>query len=155
LSDEPTSSLDVSIQATILNLLISLQAETDVSYMFISHDLSVVRYISDYIAVMYLGNVVEVGKTDEIFSPPYHPYTEALLSAIPVPDPEVDQKQMRLKGSVPSAINPPSGCVFHTRCPRKVGKVCEEESPPLVGSGDHEIYCHIPLEELQEVEAVL
>jgi len=155
LSDEPTSSLDVSIQATILNLLINLQAETDVSYMFISHDLSVVRYISDYIAVMYLGNVVEVGTTEEIFSPPYHPYTEALLSAIPVPDPEVDQKQLRLKGSVPSAINPPSGCVFHTRCPRKVGKVCEEESPPLVGSGDHEIYCHIPLEELQEVEAVL
>ncbi len=155
LSDEPTSSLDVSIQATILNLLINLQAETDVSYMFISHDLSVVRYISDYIAVMYLGNVVEVGTTEEIFSPPYHPYTEALLSAIPVPDPEVDQKQLRLKGSVPSAINPPSGCVFHTRCPRKVGKVCEEESPPLVGSGDHEIYCHIPLEELQEVKAVL
>lgn len=155
LSDEPTSSLDVSIQATILNLLINLQGKTDVSYMFISHDLSVVRYISDYIAVMYLGNVVEVGTTEEIFSPPYHPYTEALLSAIPVPDPEVDQKQLRLKGSVPSAINPPSGCVFHTRCPRKVGKVCEKEIPPLVGSGDHEIYCHIPLEELQEVEAVL
>lgn len=155
LSDEPTSSLDVSIQATILNLLINLQGETDVSYMFISHDLSVVRYISDYIAVMYLGNVVEVGTTEEIFSPPYHPYTEALLSAIPVPDPEVDQKQLRLKGSVPSAIDPPSGCVFHTRCPRKVGKVCEKETPPLAGSGGHEIHCHIPLDELQEVEAVL
>ncbi len=155
LSDEPTSSLDVSIQATILNLLMNLQSETDVSYMFISHDLSVVRYISDFIAVMYLGNVVEVGSTKEIFSPPYHPYTEALLSAIPIPDPGVDQKQLRLEGSVPSAIDPPSGCVFNTRCPRKVGDICEEEAPPVVGEGDHEIHCHIALEDLKEVEPVL
>lgn len=155
LSDEPTSSLDVSIQATILNLLINLQSETNVSYMFISHDLSVVRYISDYIAVMYLGKVVEVGSTKEIFSPPYHPYTEALLSAIPVPDPEVEQKQLRLEGSVPSAINPPSGCVFNTRCPRKVGEICEEEPPPIVGEGGHEIHCHIDLEDLSEVKPVL
>lgn len=155
LHDEPTSSLDVSVQATILNLLLDLQEGSGTSYLFISHDLSVVRHISDHIAVMYLGHLVEYGTTEEIFSPPYHPYTEALLSAIPVPDPKLSRKRIRLTGSVPSAVNPPSGCVFHTRCPRKVGKVCEQESPPVCGEGEHEIYCQIPVEELNNVEPVL
>ncbi|MBS3814263.1 MAG: ABC transporter ATP-binding protein [Candidatus Bipolaricaulota bacterium] len=155
LHDEPTSSLDVSVQATILNLLRDLQEDSGTSYLFISHDLNVVRHISNYIAVMYLGHVVEYGTTEEIFSPPYHPYTEALLSAIPVPDPNLSRKRIRLTGSVPSAVDPPSGCVFHTRCPRKVGEICETESPPVCGGGEHEIHCHIPEEELNEVESVL
>ncbi len=155
LHDEPTSSLDVSVQATILNLLLDLQDGWETSYLFISHDLSVVRHISDYIAVMYLGHVVEFGATEDIFQPPYHPYTEALLSAIPVPDPRLERKRIRLTGSVPSAVNPPSGCVFHTRCPRKVGEVCEREAPPNRSEGDHKILCHIPKEELNEVEPVL
>jgi len=155
LHDEPTSSLDVSVQATILNLLRDLQEDSGTSYLFISHDLSVVRHISDYIAVMYLGHVVEYGMTREVFSPPYHPYTEALLSAIPVPDPDLSRKRIRLTGSVPSAVDPPSGCVFHTRCPRKIGEVCETESPPICGEEEHDIHCHIPEEELVEVEPVL
>lgn len=155
LHDEPTSSLDVSVQATILNLLLDLQEGSGTSYLFISHDLSVVRHISNYIAVMYLGNVVEFGSSDEIFSPPYHPYTEALLSAIPVPDPELRRKRIRLTGSVPSAVNPPSGCVFHTRCPRKVGKECEREPIPEREAGDHVIKCVIPKEDLMDVEPVL
>ncbi|MBS3812514.1 ABC transporter ATP-binding protein [Candidatus Bipolaricaulota bacterium] len=155
LHDEPTSSLDVSVQATILNLLLELQEGSGTSYLFISHDLSVVRHISDYIAVMYLGHLVEYGRTGEIFSPPYHPYTEALLSAIPVPDPGLSRKRIRLKGSVPSAVDPPSGCVFHTRCPRKIGEVCESESPPARGEGEHKIHCHITRDELSEVEPVL
>ncbi|MFP3952773.1 MAG: dipeptide ABC transporter ATP-binding protein [Candidatus Acetothermia bacterium] len=155
LHDEPTSSLDVSVQATILNLLLDLQEGWRTSYLFISHDLSVVRHISDYIAVMYLGHIVEFGSTEEIFQPPYHPYTEALLSAIPVPDPKLERKRIRLTGSVPSAVNPPSGCVFHTRCPRKIGKVCEREMPPDHGEGTHRILCHITKEELNEVDSVL
>ncbi|MFB6290208.1 MAG: dipeptide ABC transporter ATP-binding protein [Candidatus Bipolaricaulia bacterium] len=155
LHDEPTSSLDVSVQATILNLLLDLQEGSGTSYLFISHDLSVVRHISDYIAVMYLGNVVEFGATKEIFSPPYHPYTEALLSAIPVPDPNLRRKRIRLTGSVPSAVNPPSGCVFHTRCPRKVGEECEREPIPERKNGHHVIRCVIPEEELEKEEQVL
>jgi peptide/nickel transport system ATP-binding protein len=155
LHDEPTSSLDVSVQATILNLLLDLQEGSGTSYLFISHDLSVVRHISDYIAVMYLGNIVEFGSTDEIFSPPYHPYTEALLSAIPVPDPNLRRKRIRLTGSVPSAVNPPSGCVFHTRCPRKVGEECEREPIPDRRTGNHAIRCVIPEEELEKTEPVL
>lgn len=155
LHDEPTSSLDVSVQATILNLLLDLQEGSGTSYLFISHDLSVVRHISDYIAVMYLGHIVEFGSAKEIFTPPYHPYTEALLSAIPVPDPKLQRKRIRLSGSVPSAVDPPSGCVFHTRCPRKVGEICEGEAPPDRGQGGHEIFCHIPEEELSDVEPVL
>ncbi len=157
LSDEPTSSLDVSIQSSIINLLLDLQDDLDTAFMYISHNLAVVSYISDYMAVMYLGRIAEVGPTEEILNPPYHPYTEALLSSVSVPDPEVDQKRIRLSGSVPSARNVPSGCRFHTRCPRKVGEVCENEEPPRRVDEDeeHVIHCHIPLEELREVEPVL
>ncbi len=118
--DEPVSALDVSVQAQILNLLEDLQDEFDLSYIFIAHDLSVVEHISDRIAVMYLGEFAEVGTTDEIFGPPHHPYAEALLSAIPEPDPLFDAELIRLAGSVPSPISPPSGCSFHTRCPRVI-----------------------------------
>ncbi|MCK4393810.1 ABC transporter ATP-binding protein, partial [Candidatus Bipolaricaulota bacterium] len=140
----------------ILNLLLGLQKEHDITMLFISHDLSVVRFFSDYVAVMYLGKVCEIGPAEAIYSPPYHPYTEALLSAVPIPDPSADQKSIRLSGTVPSALDPPSGCPFHTRCPRKLGGVCEEEDPPPQNTGEgHRIYCHISLEELSKMEAVV
>jgi peptide/nickel transport system ATP-binding protein len=150
--DEPTSALDVSVQAAILNLLADLQAEKGVTYLFISHDLGVVRYLSDRIAVLYLGRVMELGDAERVFAGPHHPYTEALLSA--VPNLEGDTRvRIRLEGEIPSAADPPSGCVFHTRCPRKLGPVCELEEPPLadVGSG-HLLRCHIPVEELRRLQ---
>lgn len=147
--DEPISSLDVSVQASLLNLLAELQRSAGTSYVFVSHDLSAVRHISDWIAVVYLGRLWEVGPTVRIFEPPFHPYTEALLSAIPIADPEIERERVRLSGSVPSAVNIPSGCRFHTRCPRKIGEICEREEPPWRdGQTDHSICCHIPLEEL-------
>ncbi len=156
LCDEPVSALDVSVQAAVLNLLLEIQAELGTTMVFIAHDLSVVRFFCDYIAVMYLGHVVESGPAEAIYAPPYHPYTEALLSAVPFPDPTVQQKSIRLSGSVPSALNPPSGCRFHTRCPRKLGEICEREIPPWQDAGNgHRIFCHIPLEELRKVEAVV
>ncbi len=157
LCDEPTSSLDVSIQSSIINLLLDLQGELDTSFMYISHNLAVVSYISDYMAVMYLGRIVEVGPTTNILNPPYHPYTEALLSSVSMPNPDVEQKRIRLSGAVPSARDVPSGCRFHTRCPRKIGEICEAEEPPTreIGDKGHAITCHIPIEELKEVEPVL
>jgi peptide/nickel transport system ATP-binding protein len=154
--DEPTSALDVSVQAAILKLLLDIQQSHGTTLLFISHDLGVVRYLSDTIAVMYLGQVCEVGQAGEVFAPPYHPYTEALLSAVPVPDPERAGDGIRLEGVVPSAANPPTGCRFHTRCPRKVGTVCETTPPPVqVASPTHRIACHIPLAELRAVPPVL
>jgi peptide/nickel transport system ATP-binding protein len=156
LCDEPVSSLDVSVQAAVLNLLLEIQHEYETTLLFITHDLGVVRFFSDAMAVMYLGKFCEVGPAEAVYAPPYHPYTEALLSAVPIPDPTAEQKHIRLSGTVPSALNPPSGCRFHTRCPRKLGEICETEEPPWQDAGrDHRICCHIPLEELRQVEAVI
>jgi peptide/nickel transport system ATP-binding protein len=161
LCDEPVSALDVSVQAAILNLLLEVQHDFETTLIFIAHDLSVVRFFSDDVAVMYLGQIMEIGPADAIYAPPYHPYTEALLSAVPVPDPTVEQKHIRLEGSVPSAIDPPSGCRFHTRCPRRNllpdgGKICEEEVPPWQHATDeHRILCHIPMETLRTFDPVV
>ncbi len=160
LCDEPVSALDVSVQAAVLNLLLEIQREQGTTMIFIAHDLSVVRYFSDYVAVMYLGQVVEYGQAEQIYAPPYHPYTESLLAAVPVPDPTVAQKHIRLEGSVPSPLNPPSGCRFHTRCPRRGllpdgGKICETTVPPWrVEENGHRIFCHIPLEQLSSLPPV-
>jgi peptide/nickel transport system ATP-binding protein len=154
LCDEPTSSLDVSVQAMVLNLLLRLQQEYGVSLLFISHDLSLVRYMSDYVAIIYLGKICEIGRVDQVFRPPYHPYTEALLSAVPIADPAAQRSRIRLKGNIPSPIDPPRGCPFHTRCPRKVGPVCEQVAPPALQQDGHLIYCHIPLAELSRLPAV-
>jgi peptide/nickel transport system ATP-binding protein len=159
--DEPVSALDVSVQAAVLNLLLEVQDELGTTIAFIAHDLSVVRFFCDFIAVMYLGQIVEFGPAEAIYAPPYHPYTEALLSAVPIPDPRAEQKHIRLSGTVPSALNPPSGCRFHTRCPRRSmlpdgGKICEEQVPPWQLAEDgHRIFCHIPIEDLRDFEAVV
>jgi peptide/nickel transport system ATP-binding protein len=156
LCDEPVSALDVSVQAAVLNLLMEIQAELGTTMVFIAHDLSVVRFFCDHIAVMYLGQIAEIGPAEAIYAPPYHPYTEALLSAVPIPDPSAEQKHIRLSGNVPSALNPPSGCRFRTRCPRLLGDICEKEAPPCQHVTDeHRIYCHIPLEELRKMEVVV
>jgi peptide/nickel transport system ATP-binding protein len=153
-ADEPTSSLDMSVQAVILNLLKDLRAREGASYLLISHDLASVAYLADWMAVMYLGQIVEEGFTDEVYSTPSHPYTEALITAIPVPDPTVKQGHIRLEGEIPSARNLPSGCRFHTRCPRKIGAICEQQAPPWRDAGDgHFIRCHIPIEELIELQS--
>jgi peptide/nickel transport system ATP-binding protein len=161
LCDEPVSALDVSVQAAILNLLLEVQQEFNTTLIFIAHDLSVVRFFSDQVGVMYLGQMMEIGPAEAIYAPPYHPYTEALLSAVPIPDPSAVQKNIRLEGNVPSAINPPSGCRFHTRCPRRNllpegGKICETEAPPWREAADgHRIFCHLPLETLRTFDPVI
>jgi peptide/nickel transport system ATP-binding protein len=146
--DEPTSALDVSVQAAILNLLVELQTTKRVSYIFISHDLGVVRYLSDRIAVFYLGRVLEIGPAEAVFSGPHHPYTEALLSSVPTIE-GTPSERVKLTGEIPSAMKPPGGCVFHTRCARKIGKICEEEAPELrdIERG-HAMRCHLPIEQL-------
>ena len=146
--DEPTSSLDVSVQAAILNLLGDLQRDSKTSYLFISHDLRVVRYLSDRIAVLYLGRIMELGPAERVFDGPHHPYTEALLSAAPSVDGE-QRERIRLEGEIPSAVNVPSGCVFHTRCPRFLGEVCRTTEPPLSPTPDGGVIrCHIPFDQL-------
>jgi peptide/nickel transport system ATP-binding protein len=156
LCDEAVSALDVSVQASILNLLVQLQQERGASFLFVSHDLGVVQYVADRIAVMYLGEIVESGSVEQVFAPPYHPYTEALLSAIPVPDPRIKQKHIRLEGSVPSPADEITGCPFHTRCPRRLGEICITTPPPVREAEDgHYIRCHIPLEELRNLPSVV
>jgi peptide/nickel transport system ATP-binding protein len=142
--DEPTAALDVSVQASILNLFIDLQEEFKTAYLFISHDLSIVRFLASYVVVMYLGRACEVGRTEEVFLPPYHPYTEALLSAIPSSDPNVNREPILLEGAVPSPMHPPKGCRFQTRCPKKIGFICEKSVPLLNKINEtHRIACHL------------
>ncbi|MEA3439808.1 MAG: oligopeptide/dipeptide ABC transporter ATP-binding protein [Chloroflexota bacterium] len=142
-ADEPVSSLDVSIQAQVINLLEELQDEYHLTYLFIAHDLSVIYYISDRVAVMYLGHIVEEGKTDNLFENPRHPYTQALLAAIPRVDKAARQERIILPGGVPSPIDPPPGCPFHPRCFAKVGKICEEMYPPFFEVGEQRVACWI------------
>ena len=156
IADEPVSALDVSVQAAVTDLLMELQRQNKTTLLFISHDLSVVRYLADRIVVMYLGQIMERGTTEEVFSPPYHPYTEALLSAVPIADTSVSKKRILLEGNLPSVLSPPKGCPFETRCPKKLGKICEDERPPVIEiSAEHRIACHIPLEELAKAEPVI
>jgi peptide/nickel transport system ATP-binding protein len=158
IADEPMSALDVSVQAAISELLMSLQRESKTTMVFISHDLSVVRYLADRVAVMYLGHILEMGATEQIFRPPFHPYTEALLSAIPIADAKVKKRHVVLEGEIPSALSPPSGCPFQTRCAHKrqvSGNLCEREMPPTRTIADgHTIKCHLPVEALERMEPV-
>ena len=153
LCDEPTSALDVSVQAAILNLLADLQATQYVAYLLISHDLGTVRYLADRIAVMYLGQVVDIGDAEDVFNAPHHPYTEALLSAMPSVDAAQEIARIRLSGSIPNPANPPSGCRFHTRCPRLIGEICRSQAPPWQKDGaGHSYRCHIPPEDLRRLQ---
>jgi peptide/nickel transport system ATP-binding protein/oligopeptide transport system ATP-binding protein len=146
IADEPVSALDVSVQAQVLNLLTELQDELELTLLFIAHNLAVVEHISDRVAVMYLGDIVEITDRETLYRAPAHPYTEALLSAIPVPDPTLRRKRILLEGDVPSPLNPPSGCRFHPRCPIAVNGVCDVEVPvllPVPGTADHLASCHL------------
>ncbi len=159
-ADEPVSALDVSVQAAVTDLLMDIQRKNRTTLLFISHDLSIVRYLSDRVMVMYLGHVVELGTTDQVFSPPYHPYTEALLSAVPIADPRVTKKRIVLEGDIPSAMNPPPGCPFQTRCRWKSqvlpAGLCDREVPPnKTLAGGHQIKCHLSAEVLATMEPVI
>src|SRR6056297_3354622 len=157
-ADEPVSALDVSVQAAVTDLLMEIQREHKTTLLFISHDLSIVRYLSDRVMVMYLGHVVELGTTDQVFSPPYHPYTEALLSAVPIADTSVEKRHIVLEGDVPSAMNPPPGCPFQTRCRWKSevpNGLCEKEVPPVRDlAPGHQVKCHLSQEMLDRMEPV-
>jgi peptide/nickel transport system ATP-binding protein len=156
IADEPVSALDVSVAAAVTELLMDIQREHKTTLLFISHDLSVVRYLADRIVVMYLGHILERGSTQEVFSPPYHPYTEALLSAVPIADPEVTKRKIVLEGNLPSAMNPPEGCPFCTRCHRRIGEICDREPPSeMVVTDRHVIKCHIPIEKLSKIRPVI
>ena len=158
-ADEPVSALDVSVQAAVTDLLMDIQRREKTTLLFISHDLSIVRYLSDRVMVMYLGHVVEIGTTDQVFSPPYHPYTEALLSAVPIADTSVKKKHIVLEGDIPSAMNPPPGCPFQTRCNWKMqvpGNLCETHVPPMRRMAEgHEIKCHLAEDIFARMEPVL
>jgi peptide/nickel transport system ATP-binding protein len=158
-ADEPVSALDVSVQAAVTDLLMEIQRKNKTTLLFISHDLSIVRYLSDRVMVMYLGHVVELGTTDQVFSPPYHPYTEALLSAVPIADTHVEKKRIVLEGDIPSAMNPPPGCPFQTRC-RWKSKVpnglCEREVPPMkTFANGHQVKCHLSDADFATMEPVI
>jgi peptide/nickel transport system ATP-binding protein len=155
-ADEPVSALDVSVQAAVTGLLMDIQRTYRTTLLFISHDLSLVRYLADRVVVMYLGSIVEQGTTDEVFSPPYHPYTEALLSAVPIADTSIEKKRIILEGNLPSVMDPPKGCPFNTRCQSKLGDLCETEEPPQIEDRPgHFIACHIPIEELRKAKPVI
>ncbi|KIC11236.1 ABC transporter ATP-binding protein [Leisingera sp. ANG-M1] len=158
-ADEPVSALDVSVQAAVTDLLMEIQRNEKTTLLFISHDLSIVRYLSDRVMVMYLGHVVELGDTDQVFSPPYHPYTEALLSAVPIADTSIEKEHIVLEGDIPSAMNPPPGCPFQTRCRWKSevpGGLCEREVPPVRQLEDgHQIKCHLSDEVLERMTPVI
>ena len=158
-ADEPVSALDVSVQAAVTDLLMDIQREQKTTLLFISHDLSIVRYLSDRVLVMYLGHVVEMGSTEQVFQPPYHPYTEALLSAVPIADTSIEKKHIVLEGDIPSAMNPPSGCPFQTRCGWKSkvpGGLCESEVPKIRELADgHQIKCHLADDILDKMDAVI
>ena len=152
----PSSSFIGLLLIFYTELLMDIQRKHKTTLLFISHDLSVVRYLSDRIVVMYLGHILERGTTDEIFTPPYHPYTEALLSAVPIADPEVTKRRIVLEGDMPSAMAPPKGCPFCTRCHRRIGDICDNDIPPeLLVKDRHVIKCHIPIEELSKIEPVI
>ena len=154
-ADEPVSALDVSVQAAVIELLIDIQEKFDTTMLFISHDLSVVRYVADRVVVMYLGKIAETGTTEQIFSPPYHPYTEALLSAVPIADPDIKKRQILLEGALPSPLNPPKGCVFNTRCPSAISGKCDSIDPPIQKlQNGHTISCHIDIKELSKKDNV-
>ena len=154
-ADEPVSALDVSVQAAVIELLIDIQEKFDTTMLFISHDLSVVRYVADRVVVMYLGKIAETGTTEQIFSPPYHPYTEALLSAVPIADPDIKKRQILLEGALPSPLNPPKGCVFNTRCPSAISGKCNVIEPPIQKlKNGHTISCHIDIKELSKKDNV-
>ncbi len=158
-ADEPVSALDVSVQAAVTDLLMEIQREQKTTLLFISHDLSIVRYLSDRVMVMYLGHVVELGDTEQVFAPPYHPYTEALLSAVPIADTKIEKQHIVLEGDIPSAMNPPTGCPFQTRCRWKsevAGGLCEKEVPPIRALAEgHQIKCHLSEEVLARMEPVI
>jgi oligopeptide/dipeptide ABC transporter ATP-binding protein len=143
-ADEPVSMLDVSIRADVLNLMIDLVKKYNMAFLYITHDLALARHICDRIAVMYLGKIMEQGSSDDVIEGALHPYSQALVAAVPVPDPSSRRIEVKVKGEIPSPVNPPSGCRFHTRCPAYIGDICREKEPPLIDLGnDHFVACHL------------
>jgi peptide/nickel transport system ATP-binding protein len=155
IADEPVSALDVSVQAAILNLLNEIQSEQGTSLLFISHNLALVAYLADEVAVIYLGHLMELSNAAYLFNPPFHPYTEALLASIPSIDPDAVRHPLRLSGEIPSPLEIPSGCPFHTRCPRSLGDRCVNETPPwrTVPENGKRYFCHIPVEDLRSIQS--
>jgi peptide/nickel transport system ATP-binding protein len=154
-ADEPLSALDVSVQAAVTNLLIDIQRQHGTTLLFISHDLALVRYLSDRVVVMYLGQIMEQGRADEVFAPPYHPYTEALLAALPVPDQRFAKRKVVLSGDIPSASNPPAGCRFCTRCSYRIAGTCDVLAPAVQEfAPNHRIACHLPRSQLLAMQPV-